>query len=102
MRDYGTSTFYVNGVASFTTTAGPNTPVGGVGIGGNPLNATEFFGGKIDEVRIFSFAPGAFSAADLNLPAPVATPMLSARLLILLGVCLALLGVYSVRRARRE
>ena len=27
--------------------------------------------GKIDEVRIFSFAPGAFSAGDLNLPPPV-------------------------------
>jgi hypothetical protein len=49
-------------------------------------------------VRIFSFAPGAFNAADLNLPPPVATPMLSARWLTLLGIGLLLLGSLPLRR----
>ncbi len=101
VRDNGTTTFYVNGVASYTTTVGPNPPAGGTGIGGNPLlSGFELFDGKIDEVRIFSFVPGAFSAGDLNLPPPVPTPMLSLRALGLLG--LGMLGLAWLGLRRRK
>ncbi|MDE2083793.1 MAG: LamG domain-containing protein [Xanthomonadaceae bacterium] len=101
VRDNGTTTFYVNGVASYTTAVGPNAPAGGVGIGGNPLlSGFELFDGKIDEVRIFSFAPGAFSVGDLNLPPPVPTPALSLRALGLLG--LGMLGLAWLGLRRRK
>ena len=99
VRNNGTTTFYVNGVASYTTATGPNPPAGGVGIGGNPLiSGGELFGGKIDEVRIFSFAPGAFSVGDLNLPPPVPTPVLSLRSLVLLALGLFGLAWLGLRR----
>jgi hypothetical protein len=105
VRNNGTTTVYVNGVGSYTTTIGPNPPVGGVAIGGNPLGSLsppvappEFFGGKIDEVRIFSFAPGQFSANDLNLPPPLPTPMLSPRSLGLLALGLFGLAWLGLRR----
>ncbi|MDE2257595.1 MAG: hypothetical protein KGK05_07520, partial [Xanthomonadaceae bacterium] len=76
-------------------------PAGGVGIGGNPLlSGFELFDGKIDEVRIFSFAPGAFSVGDLNLPPPVPTPALSLRALGLLG--LGMLGLAWLGLRRRK
>lgn len=99
VRDNGTTTFYINGVASYTTTAGPNPPAGGVGIGTNPQVANfEMFDGKIDEVRIFSFAPGAFSIGDLNLPPSVPTPASSLRSLALLALGLFGLGWLGLRR----
>ena len=99
VRDNGTTTFYVNGVASFTTATGPNPPAGGMGIGGNPLlSGFELFDGKIDEVRIFSFAPGAFSVGDLDLPPPVPTPALSLRSLGLLGLGMMGLTWLGLRR----
>ncbi|HSM99942.1 MAG TPA: LamG domain-containing protein, partial [Rudaea sp.] len=91
VRDNGTTTFYVNGVAKYSTPVGPNPPSGGMGIGANalgffspPVAPPECFDGQIDEVRIFSFAPGAFSVGDLNVPPPVPTPMLGLRALALL------------------
>jgi hypothetical protein len=70
-----------------------------MGIGGNPLvSGFELFDGKIDEVRIFSFAPGAFTVGDLNLPPPVATPMLSLRSLGLLALGLFGLAWLGLRR----
>ena len=110
VRDNGTTTFYVNGVASSTTTTGPNLPTGSVAIGGNPLGSLspppqgvpqEFFGGEIDEVRIFSFAPGAFAVGDLTLPPPpplVPTPVLSLRSLGLLALGLFGLAWLGLRR----
>ncbi|MGH8091239.1 MAG: LamG domain-containing protein [Rudaea sp.] len=102
VRSSGTTTFYVNGVASFTTTTGPNAPAGGVAIGGNSLTSgAELFNGKIDEVRIFSFAPGAFAVGDLNLPPPppvVPTPVLSLRSLGLLALGLFGLVWFGLRR----
>lgn len=101
VRDNGTTTFYINGVASATTTTAPNPPSGGVGIGTNPTVPNfEQFDGKIDEVRIFNFAPGAFSASDLNLPPPVPTPMLSLRAMAALG--LAMLGLAWLGLRRRK
>lgn len=99
VRDNGTTTFYVNGVASYSSAAGPNPPAGGVGIGGNSLiSGAELFNGTIDEVRIFSFAPGQFSAGDLNLPPPLPTPMLSLRSLGLLALGFFGLAWLGLRR----
>jgi hypothetical protein len=101
VRDNGTTTFYVNGVARYTTTTGPNPPSGGVGIGGNPLvSGFELFDGKIDEVRVFGFAPGAFSVSDLNIPPPVPTPMLSLRAMVLLGLGLLASTWLGLRRRK--
>lgn len=101
VRDNGTTTFYVNGVASYTTPTGPNPPSGGVGIGTNPtVPNAEMFDGKIDEVRIFSFAPGAFSVGDLNLPPPVPTPMLSLRAMAALGLAMLALAWLGLRRRK--
>ena len=60
------ATFYVNGVASGTTTDLPLAATGFIGIGANAVTpAASLFAGKIDELRIFTFAPGAFTTADL-------------------------------------
>lgn len=67
------ATFYVNGVASGTTTDLPLAASGFIGIGANAVTpAASLFAGKIDELRIFTFAPGAFTTADLlvNLASP--------------------------------
>ena len=76
VRDGGTSTFYFNGVASgATTTATPATPTAsflvalppGVSCTAHPIG--------IDEVRVFTFAPGQFSPADLLLNQKVASTL---------------------------
>jgi len=68
VRDNGTSTFYVNGVADGTSTAVPNNATlthMAVNAGGLPGN---YFGGDIAEARIFTFSPGDFNpATDLLL-----------------------------------
>jgi hypothetical protein len=75
VRDSGLTTFYVNGVPFSTNASAPNPPAGNTLIGGNPFIPTEYFDGRIDEVRVFTFASGAFQITDLNLtaPAPVVT-----------------------------
>jgi hypothetical protein len=66
VRDSGTTTFYVNGVASGTSS-------------GTPLNATQprmaatfnngiFFDGSVAEARIFTFDPGQFNVSHLLFP----------------------------------
>ncbi|HET9050024.1 MAG TPA: LamG domain-containing protein [Chiayiivirga sp.] len=104
VRDGGVSTVYVNGVATYSTTSGLNAPTGGVGIGGNSLTAgTELFDGAIDEVRFFSFAPGAFSVDDLNLappPPPAMVPSMSWLGQVLLGLGLAGLALIGLGRSR--
>jgi hypothetical protein len=66
VRDNGTTTFYVNGLASGTSAA-------------TPLNATQprmaatfnngiFFSGDVAEARIFTFDPGQFNVSDLLYP----------------------------------
>jgi hypothetical protein len=84
VRDSGTCTFYVNGQASgFNSTATPNTPTGTFTVGANNQAPQEFFfPGMIDEVRVFTFAPGQFTPDDLlarqqpavTLPASALTP----------------------------
>ena len=69
------ATFYVNGVASGTTTDLPNPASGFIGIGTNAVvPAANLFQGKIDEVRVFTFAPGAFVPTDLLFTVPPPPP----------------------------
>jgi alpha-tubulin suppressor-like RCC1 family protein len=75
VRDGGVTTFYANGIASATSTATPNVPGGlfGVANAPNPPGAA-VFQGLLDEVRVFTFAPGQFNTNDLLLsfgPIPV-------------------------------
>lgn len=63
VRDNGLSTFYVNGVARATNGSNvniTNVPHMGVVAGGSVR-----FGGTLDEVRMFNFAPTTFNPADL-------------------------------------
>ena len=93
VRDGGTTTFYVNGVASgATTTATPVRPTGsflvafpasGTGLS-HPI--------AMDELRVFTFAPGQFSPDDLlvnqRLPATLAPTSVGAATTTLNGtVC---------------
>ena len=70
VRASGTNTVYVNGAAAGSVTNNPILPAGGfcIGLPGQG-GATENFSGQIDEVRVFTFAAGQFSANDLLLNA---------------------------------
>jgi Concanavalin A-like lectin/glucanases superfamily len=107
VRASGTTTLYKNGVAIATTAIGPNVPAGGFAIGVNPIVAGEFFAGNIDEVRVFTFATGQFSTADLSTGlafsdppkvVPTATPTTLAFAMLLLMVA----GAYGARRSRGQ
>ncbi len=100
VRDNGLSRFYVNGTERIQTLAAPNPPAGAFHIGGNSLLATEFFNGEIDEVRVFTFAPGTFSPALLNLgerPPAVAVPTMTGVGVAVLAMALVLAAVMAVR-----
>lgn len=76
VRDNGTSTFYLNGEAlSGPSTATPATPAGVFSIAGSPSAPSTLFPGSVDEVRVFTFAPGQFSAGDLLVNQAVATTL---------------------------
>ncbi len=91
VADGGVTTFYVNGVAN--QTAGlPNVPSGNFNIGVR-ADGAELFDGRIDEVRIFTFAPGQFTVSDLQFNGVVPEP--GAALLLAGG------GLVMVRRRRR-
>jgi hypothetical protein len=66
----GTAKFFTNGVLAAATNATPVPPTGNLTIGG-PNTGTNDVQGFVDEVRISTFAPGAFSAADLLYVPPV-------------------------------
>ena len=62
----GTTTLYVNGSAVATSTSTPATPSGSFGVAMSPgTTGTDPFSGSIDELRVFTFAAGAFSVNDL-------------------------------------
>ena len=68
VRNNGTTTLYVNGVAAGTSSGGPLLPQGNFALGAPPQAPTsQFFTGLIDEVRVFTFASGQFSTSDLLL-----------------------------------
>jgi alpha-tubulin suppressor-like RCC1 family protein len=72
VRNAGTATLYVNGVAAGTTTTAPSAPSGNFGVAKSPpaYTAEALADGYVDEVRFFTFAAGQFSTNDLlrNLP----------------------------------
>ena len=69
VRTSGVFRLYVNGVAHPETTGQPPVGMNGFHMAVNPGGAT-YFEGDIDEVRVFTFAAGAFDAAtDLYQPA---------------------------------
>lgn len=66
VRSGGIATFYVDGVAAATSAAAPVVPTGLFGVAASPpaLNI-DFYFGRVDEVRAFTFLPGAFATTDL-------------------------------------
>ena len=69
VRNNGLTTLYVNGVPSATSPLTPGVPTGRFALAAQPQTLTnEFFAGALDEVRVFTFAPGKFSIGDLLLP----------------------------------
>lgn len=101
VRDGGTTRFFVNGQQRFSSGDAPNVPAGAFMVGGNPLVATEGFDGLVDEVRVFTFAPGQFVVTDLNLgnpPPPMLVPVDSTPLGLVLALLVLLIGVTVLRR----
>src|SRR5262245_17012672 len=78
VRNNGTNIFFLNGAPVVTNTVStPAVPSGRFAVAAQPQSlTTEFFAGALDEVRVFTFAPGTFSTNDLlviNGQPPVAT-----------------------------
>jgi hypothetical protein len=91
VRDNGVSTFYVNGLPFGATSASVPNNNTGVHFGVNP-GGTNGFVGCIDEMRLFTFAPGQFQTSDLlsTVPEP------SSWLLLGLGT----VGLFGLKRSR--
>jgi hypothetical protein len=67
----GVATIYTNGMAAGTSVATPNVPVGKFALAAPPQSPNnQFLTGMVDEVRVFTFAPGQFSTNDLLLNNP--------------------------------
>jgi hypothetical protein len=106
VRASGTTTLYKDGVAIASTPIGPNPPSGGFSVGINPILAAEHFAGNIDEVRVFTFAAGQFSTADLSTSLsytdpPQVVPVNSWQALFGLFLLLMSAGALSARRFSR-
>jgi alpha-tubulin suppressor-like RCC1 family protein len=69
VRASGISTLYINGVASATNSTAPGLPIGNFALATPPQSpgGSQPFNGLMDEVRVFTFAPGQFSTNDLLL-----------------------------------
>ncbi len=66
VRNGGVGTFYVNGAAAGTLGITPNVATGRFAIGSAPQPlGTETWEGFLDNVRVFTFAPGQFTTNDL-------------------------------------
>lgn len=76
VRDNGTSRFYLNGnAAGSSSSATPAIPAGSFAIAADPSSPNALFPGIIDEVRVFTFAPGQFTANDLLVNQSVVTTL---------------------------
>jgi sugar lactone lactonase YvrE len=74
VRDSGVATIYTNGIAAGTSVAFPNVPSGDFALAAPPQAPnSQFLTGLVDEVRVFTFAPGQFSTNDLLLNHPVSS-----------------------------
>jgi len=91
----GTTTFYVNGVSRGTSLQAVLTPGvewhGFLSAGGASL-----YGGLIDEIKVFTFAPGTFSASQLDFASAIPEPSTYA---LIFGA--GALGLAAWRRRRR-
>ncbi len=87
VRDAGTTTFYVNGQAAGSTTAGLTGPTEAFSIGASYcatcarlVPTADYLNGLVDEVRVFTFQPGKFNPLlDLSfqpIPEPAATAVM--------------------------
>jgi len=68
VRNQGTNILYFNGaqVAALGPVGPPDSPTGPITVGGaSDPNYPLFYPGTVDEVRVFTFAPGQFSPNDL-------------------------------------
>jgi hypothetical protein len=65
VRQAGISTLYLDAQAIATFAGSPNPPNGSFAVLSDPVNGTSNFIGNVDEVRVFTFAPGGFLPADL-------------------------------------
>lgn len=65
VNDNGTQTFYVNGVQHGTPDVGHATVPAGDIFAGSAPGTTPTYAGYLDELRISTFAPGAFALTDL-------------------------------------
>ncbi|MEO5692759.1 MAG: LamG domain-containing protein [Usitatibacter sp.] len=98
VRDSGVTTLYVNGRANIVTGDAPNAAAGAMGVGINPVVMAEQFIGTIDEVRVFTFAPGTFQPAQLLLAVARPVPTLQWQVQLLLALMLAALAFRQIRR----
>ena len=76
VRDSGKATLYVNGVADLSETNDPKAlaVTDRFALAAQPQTLTvERFTGLLDEVRVFSVAPGTFTTNDLLFVSPVVT-----------------------------
>lgn len=94
VRSGGVATLYLNGVPGSTTATAPNVPTAVAAAAGfvigSDITHAEYVQGAIDEVRVFTFAPGAFQVTDLNdhipsIPALSILGLAALALLVLLG-----------------
>lgn len=70
VRDGGMATFYANGVAVASSDTPVLTATGDFSAGGYTNTPDQLFNGSVDELRIFTFAAGAFTPDDLLVRAP--------------------------------
>ncbi len=78
VRNNGSTTLYINASPVANVLSTPNTPVGSFALACAPEAPGEIpFTGLIDEVRVFTFTPGQFTASDLlaNFPVAPITPL---------------------------
>lgn len=75
VRSNGVAILFVNGAPTATNTSTPHIPAGNFGLACAPqVPGQQTFTGFMDEVRVFTFAPGQFSTADLLYNALPASP----------------------------